>query len=99
MDTLERDVLMNGTSQVFNDNDKQKGGEGQPCRVPFEMSNGSEEVPFTNTAAEGWEYRDITLEIKYVPRPSCSSESRRNLQLTLSNAFSASKDRRQAFRF
>lgn len=61
---------------------------GQPCRVPFEISNGSKTVPCTNTEVEGWEYRDITLEIKAVPKPICSSESCRNLHSTLSNAFS-----------
>lgn len=63
--------------------------------VPFEIKKGSEKVPYTRTEAIGIEYNDITLVIKLWP--SCSKENRRYLQSTLSKAFSASNNKRQAF--
>ncbi|KAM8977641.1 centrosomal P4.1-associated protein [Pelodytes ibericus] len=58
---------------------------------------GVERAPFTLTLAEGREYRDATHLHMLGPNPICWITCNRNVQSSLSKAFSVSVDRQRAF--
>ena len=65
---------------------------GQPCLTPLVRVKGSEKVPFILTCDFICVYRVFILLIKVSPYPKAFSVLKRNVQLTLSNAFAWSMD-------
>lgn len=73
---------------------KIKGESGHPCLVPLAMLNGVDVIPDVQTRALGEEYR-FSIAVRIVPdSPNLHMTFSMYFQLTLSNAFSASRERK-----
>ena len=68
------------------------GESGHPCLVPLCRGNGLDMVPFVITVAMGEEYRVLIQSMNDSPKPNFCNVEKRNLWLTLSKAFSASRE-------
>lgn len=75
---------------------KSKGLKGQPCLVPLWGSKACEIMLFVVTEALGLVYKSLTQLINILPKPKASRVENKYCHSTLSNAFSASKERTAA---
>lgn len=73
---------------------KMRGESGQPCLVPFDIGNCLEKNPEEKTVAEGQVYKERIASYIGPVKPNLWRTFWRYSQLTLSKAFSASKERR-----
>lgn len=85
---LARIVLKKGSTVRI----KMIGESGHLCRFPLHIEKGSDIVSFLLTLALGHEYRLVIQFFIPFLSPICCSVALRNVQSTLSNAFSASVD-------
>lgn len=72
---------------------KMRGDRGHPWNVPFDIWKGEESISATYTRAEGAEYNAIMADNIGSLKPNLMSTSLIYPQCTLSNAFSAFRDR------
>ena len=69
-----------------------KGESGHPCLVPLCNSKLGDVSPLVMTVAIGELYSVLIQLINVSPNPNISNVANRNVQFTLSNAFSASNE-------
>lgn len=86
------DVLM-GSARGSMARSKIIGDRGQPCLLPLVIWNVDEIISATYTLAEGVVYRAMMAEIILSENPNLVKTACRYPQWTLSNAFSASRER------
>lgn len=72
---------------------KMRGDRGHPWHVPFDIWKGAESMSATLMRAEGAEYNAIMAVDMDILKPNVMSTSLIYPQCTLSNVFSASRDR------
>lgn len=75
---------------------KIRSERGHPCLVLLQIVNGLDSNPLASTHTEGKEYKALIAEIMFPWKPDLEKVLKTNPQLILSNAFSASRDKKIA---